>query len=994
MALMDQQVSVSFNKGLNTKSDPKQIMPGEMLSLKNATFISPQEISETPGYTALPKTIYNSSTAISAGNSLGKFSDLITLNDGQTHYAFSESVQKFLNKGIKLATSISAQTVNTGVAQIFTSDPESIIAGVNVLKMANGFECYYYQYNVELNGNDAIPTALVIFDPSIGEVVYFNVSSSYSQNAVSFGNIITFVTNTTYSTIDVTAPSTTTTGSIGPFTTIFAINQTSTNYYVLGLVSGNLVLNEYTSASTLVTSVTVLGSATVNTGTIINDTFNSRLIVTWTDGTVAHYAIYSYALAVILASTAITFASAPGSINALTGGTYSSSESALYYQVSIISNISGTPLILANELVVQFNLSGTTVTQGQSWFNVSLASNAIPDGLGNQYIAFGHFQTAQLTIGQVSESTDQPNYFMMRISPTTYTIIGKYAEDQAANFPLASLSNLIQLSSNEILFPYPQSNGEGIIYPSFGSTIANAQVNVFNAVRSILTIGTKLNSVYLGNNENITGGSTTIYDNVGVAETGFNLFPEFVQAFASIAIGSVFLPPGTYSYQSMYQWFDAQGNKHRSSPSDIAEIVNSNAHGSNVFGVAGLSMSETYKVNNIQILLYRNAPTININTYFLVGIQPNNPNGFVEFSDIIPDAEIIGAEQLYTTGGEVPNYAPPSFSSMTAYKNRIIGVQADNPYIFWFSKQQIEFFPVEFSDLFTQVVDGSKGPIIAINMLDDKLILFCQNGIFYVLGDGPSPNGTNNDFSYPQIITADTSCNNTNSMVILPIGIMFSSAKGIHLLDRGLQVSYIGAPVEGFNTQDIVAATLLPNTTQVRFALASGSCLIYDYLVGQWSELSQITAVDSTVYQGKYVYLQSDGTILEEANGNFSNNDVPVAMSLQTGWFSFANLQGFQRIKQILLLLTAQNNTSLRVDFAYNYDPTVQDTRIIPVTASSTPIQYRVFPVTQKAESMQITITEVPTSTTLGGGLTMSGLMFTMGIKKGAYKVTASQSFG
>lgn len=985
-------IPVSFDKGINTKVDPKQIMPGEMLSLKNANFITPKELTESSGYTALNKNIYNTGSSITAGNSLGKFADLITLNDGQNIYSYSETIQKWINKGVKVATSISAQTIDTGAAQLFTAGVESVISGINVVKMANGFECYYYLYNINIDGNNNPPVILVIFDPVIGEVVYSNISQNYSQFAVGFSGIFTFVGLSAFHTIDVTSPSTTTTGAIGPFNTIFAITQTATNYYVFALdASTNLVINEYTPSSTLVTSQTVAASSSATLGATINDTFNSQLVLTWSDGTTANYAIYDYTLTQTTAPTSVTFSPSPGSINALTGGTYSSTELSLYFQVGIIYMIGVSSFTSTNQAVVQFNLTSGVLTQGQTWFNVSLASNALPDGNGNQYIAFGHFTTSDVV--QPLMDTDQPNYFMMRISPSLYTIVGKYAEDQAASFPLTNLSNLIQLSGTQFLFPYVQSNGEGIILPNVGTSVVYAEINVYNSVRGLLTIGTKLNSVYLGNNENLIGGESSIYDNVGIAEAGFNLFPEIVDRNGGTASGTVFLVPATYSYQILYQWFDAQGNKHRSSPSDIIECPNSNAHGSNLLIVAGLSMSEIYKVNNIQVLLYRNAPSVNINTYFLVARMPNNPTGLVTFADIIPDADIVGAEQLYTTGGEVPNYAPPSFSSTVAYKNRIIGVQADNRFIWWFSKQQIEFFPVEFSDLFTQVIDGSKGQINAVNMMDDKLIFFCENGIFYVLGDGPSPNGTNNDFTYPQIITADTSCNNPNSMVILPIGLMFSSPKGIFLLDRSLQVSYIGALVRNFNTRDIVSATLLPRTTRVVFGFSGGSALMYDYLVQQWSELAEITAVDTTFYNGNFVYLQADGTFLEENLGNYSNNGSPVEMSFQTGWFSFANLQGFQRIKHFLLLLTAQNSTTLKIDCAYNYDPTVQDSRIIPVAASSVPLQYRIFNTTMKFQSMQITVTEIATSST-GGGLTLSGFMFYAGIKKGPYKVTAAQSFG
>ena len=59
--------------------------------------------------------------------------------------------------------------------------------------------------------------------------------------------------------------------------------------------------------------------------------------------------------------------------------------------------------------------------------------------------------------------------------------------------------------------------------------------------------------------------------------------------------------------------------------------------------------------------------------------------------------------------------------------------------------------------------------------------------------------------------------------------INFASGNGIYLLDRNLNVSYKGSPVEAFNSLAITSATLIPNqwvvfTTTTGTALVSVAC--------------------------------------------------------------------------------------------------------------------------------------------------------------------------
>lgn len=372
----------------------------------------------------------------------------------------------------------------------------------------------------------------------------------------------------------------------------------------------------------------------------------------------------------------------------------------------------------------------------------------------------------------------------------------------------------------------------------------------------------------------------------------------------------------------------------------------------------------------------------------------NDPNvDYLFFLDTIADQVVIGNDQLYTTGGEVENIAAPATSIMTSFKNRLIAVPQENRFQFWYSKQVVLGTPVEFSDVFVQNVDQRGGEITALGVMDDKLIIFKQNSIYYIVGDGPTPSGTFNDFSLPILITTDAGCSNKKSIVVMPEGLMFKSSKGIYLLSRALELKYIGADVEAYNAFDVTSAQLIPTVYEVRFTLTNGVCLSFDYYVNQWSVYSNISAVDATIFQNKYTYLQANGIILQETPGAYTDNGAFIQLYLKTSWNSFAGLQGYERFYDMLLLGDYKSPHTLNVEFAYNFDNTSSQVTSIPVLSDPGVYQFRIFPMTQKCEAFMLTIYDTQDSS-FGEGFDISALIMRVGAKTGTQKMPASSAYG
>lgn len=611
----------------------------------------------------------------------------------------------------------------------------------------------------------------------------------------------------------------------------------------------------------------------------------------------------------------------------------------------------------------------------------------------------------------------QPTYFLM-----TYlgTVVAKLAYSNGGGYPTTQVLSGVSIAGNVASVGYlfkdtltPVNRTQGVaavngIYSQTGPNLASFDLSSPNL--SVAEIGGSLH---------IAGGFLWQYDGAQLVENGFHLWPEDIAITTSGAGGA--LSAQQYFYQVTYEWTDAAGNLHRSAPSVPYGIVTVGATSSNTLYIPTLRLTAK---SSVRIVIYRWSQAQQ--TYYQVTsiTSPllNNPNAFeVSYVDTLADSAILGNQILYTTGGVIENIGPPACTKLCLYRSRLWLLDAEDTNLLWYSKQVIENTPVEMSDLFTEFVapttgvQGSTGPVTALSAMDDKLVVFKTNNLYYVTGNGPDNTGANNDLSDAIFITAVVGCSNQNSIVFIPQGLMFESDKGRWLLGRDLSTSYIGAPVEDFNGAVTTSATSIPGTNQTRMTLSNNLTLMYDYYFGRWGTFNSPPALSSTLYQGMHTYLDKYGRVLQESEGTYLDVANPVLISFTTSWFNLAGLQGFQRIYSFYLLGQYLTPHKLNVQVAYDYNSSPQQSITIspdnfaPAYGSGSAYgqdspygslsleQWRVFTSQQKCQAFQVTLQEMfdPSfDTTAGQGLTLSGLNLVLGIKKTYVPISAANSVG
>jgi hypothetical protein len=252
--------------------------------------------------------------------------------------------------------------------------------------------------------------------------------------------------------------------------------------------------------------------------------------------------------------------------------------------------------------------------------------------------------------------------------------------------------------------------------------------------------------------------------------------------------------------------------------------------------------------------------------------------------------------------------------------------------------------------------------------------------------------------------------------VLTPEGLMFKSRKGIYLLSRALQLSYIGAPVEAFNGLTISSAKVVGELNQVRFTTIDGDCLVYNYVYQFWATFTNHRAKSAEILGNNYYYLRTNNELYKENRSTFSDAGVPIKMRLEIGWISFNTLQGFGRVYKMLVLgdWLSRHNLLIKVGYDFN-EAWTQSAIITPDAAdidavaygddspygqptgkkyggSGNPYQARVDFKKQKCQSIKLEIEDVQANA--GEGFSLSQITFEVGGKSGLFKLGKSKKFG
>lgn len=1052
MSLNKQPIPINFARGLDTKTDPFQVSIGNFLELENSIFTTTGRLTKRNGFGNITKLPVNTQTT------------LTTLNDslvatGSDLFSYSQDINQWIDKGrvqpIRLDTK---PLVRVSTSQ---QSPDSAIAPSGLICLAymdNGAS--YYQVSDSQTGQQVIPRVSL---PATAVNPRVFLLSRYF--------IVTFIATVAgsphlqYIAIPINSPS-----IPSPATDLSSSVSGLTAGYDAYSIEGFLFF-AWDGGSTTVNIATLNASLGISpivvvdagsSGDLISVTIDSTNALVWVSywdmTTMSGFsAAFNLILAPIVTPTQIITTTIISEITSLaTLGVlhvfYENVNNYSYLDDSsdairsdFISKVTVTPPVgvgpgvvsttsvilrsvgLASKATVQyvFILNTNPLVEITNSVLPPLGSYTLISTTIYMLVAYGD----ETQINPLDDS-NQPTYFLIDDSGNIYM---RLAYSNGGGYAASQVLPSIVAIDTQYFVPYqiadflatvnkgtnlPPGTPQNAIYTQYGINLATFSINMSGQHSSEIASALHL-----------TGGQLWEYDGVKPVEHGFHVWPENIVITTATTEGLI--TAQEYFYVFTYEWTDAAGNLHRSAPSIPVSITTTGSTSANTINVPTLRLTYKTQPNPVRIVGYRWSVAQQVYYQFTSVTAPNINNPGIDsitIVDTLSDAQILGQTLLYTTGGVIEDIAAPASIASALFNNRLFLIDAEDQNLLWFSKQVIEAVPVEMSDLLTLYIapttgsQGSTGPMTALSAMDDKLIIFKANAIYYINGTGPDNTGANSSFSDPVFVTSTVGCSNPNSIVLMKDGLMFQSDKGIWLLGRDLSTNYIGFPVEQFNSYTVLNSTAIPGTNQVRFVMNNDTTLMYDYFVSQWGTHTNISAVSATLWQAKHTYLNTYGQVFQEQSNLFLDGAEPVLMSLTTSWINIAGLQGFERFYAANLLGTYFSPFQLNVQLAYNYNPSpVQATLVIPDnqtvnygdlslfggsdsfgndfdrSGQANIFTARIFPQHQKCESFQVSIQEVydPSfSQPAGQGLSLSGLLLLVGMKRGSRTQSAKKSFG
>jgi hypothetical protein len=519
--------------------------------------------------------------------------------------------------------------------------------------------------------------------------------------------------------------------------------------------------------------------------------------------------------------------------------------------------------------------------------------------------------------------------------------------------------------------------------------------------RNTLDYADKLGFIEFADLTYMAGGAPLVYDGQSIFEEGFTCPP---QVFNVTPAGGGALSAGTYSIVFVYEWFDGQGNRWQSQVSPATSFVSGAA---GTYTAAVRACPFTLK-SGVQIIPYRT--TIASQTIY----RRDSPLGVAPLSD----TAIATSELLYTGGivqflGTQSNNALPGVKQFTVHQNRLVAVGGEQSRGFYYSKERDDDFPAEFNRASGfGLVPEVTGRLAAASSFDDKLVLFAENGLSVIFGQGPNRNWLQNGYTTPVRIQAAEGIRFDSPQVgEVDDGVWYLTGIGPRLLSRGLATAKgpdglpLGNEVRTAGQQlQIGACEILvhPSKSMVVFDDRAGVRYLYDYQRNKWTSATVGSGISMVNARGALYSIGSGVISSNPLQYEDSTNTNVNAMLLEFGWINFAGLARFQRLTHLSVLGAAGSKpaaapTSMVADLSIinisNPSVAAQNSLLVfsSTNAPNAPWQCE-FQVQQQTDTgYKIYLTLYPNGGQPGGNFSLTGLLARVGLKRGGPKLPAAK---
>lgn len=1040
--LQEQVIPIDFGQGIDSKTDPKAVVAGKFLRLENGVFTNFKRIAKRNGYIALSSNIVGGGT-LSAPKMDHNYNNELICADSGSLYSYASSSSKWKNVGNYVSTELIRNSVNQDVCASGYADSavlgNYILYGWSTARTAGVGSTTYCSIvdsstgtillgpsflDADSTGADLTPVRCVTLGGSVLAILYMKGDYTAVQiRTISFSGGVP----------SISAASSISTGfnpRTGATSVVFAggafdvVQTTAGASIIYGTAAGIRIDNINTSGTSSANATVVDGNAMAPYH--ITQNSNGNIWAYWCDQTddgAGHltansivYAVYDSSLASVLTKTSIVALATPYFVSNMISVPASTTQHTLYYGIYVATNTApyyGDQTKYITQTSAGVIGSATWYTNGaipySRYFTDNSTNYAVFVSRAYALSAPSVSVMSPITPGS-TEFISQSTGFIIKLSATPVVVsrfgAGVCGSRAVFGSVVQFCPSLPAISSNKYIFSVSEEV-QGFPSDYFVTSAFIGSAPFSGGLQNNFSYYIDFNSAdaYRATNAGelavLNGGIIQCYDGRATTEWGFHAAPEITDLVKTNTSGGA-IANGTYSYIAIWQWIDNQGNLHQSAPSIPASITLGGAEDTITISVSKCFLSQK---TGVGVAIYRTKNSGSIyylvtNPIFLLSATDSSASLVVSYVDELADTSLTGNPQAYTypASSVLENSTPPPSMVLVAHTNRLWFRNDEDRNEIWYTKSFSEGNGLSPSAFLIDEIDPKFGDIGPLAEMDDKLVIGKASGIFVQSGDGANDTGSGSTLSFPQPVPSDVGMTALKSVILTPKGLMFKSGNGIYMLDRSINVSYIGAEVEAYNSQTITSANLVPGKSQIRFLCSSGLTLVYDYIFNQWSTFTGHTGVSATNWNSTYVY--STGTaIYQETAGTYADNGVAYALLAQTSWLALASIQGFQRVKRLIMLGDFTNGNSalhnLSISAAYDFSTIFQAaiTYAFGAASASGVFQYRERLPIQKCDSISLLIQEATTGSALEY-IDFTNISFEAGVKKGVNKLGGLKSVG
>lgn len=450
--------------------------------------------------------------------------------------------------------------------------------------------------------------------------------------------------------------------------------------------------------------------------------------------------------------------------------------------------------------------------------------------------------------------------------------------------------------------------------------------------------------------------SASYIDEGAVSPIGVSAPPPALLGGVQSAGGALTLL-ATYQYVQVIEVFDSDGNVWRSPPSVAATYTMTGAN--NHMTIAGRFWSALRQGQRARVKVYR---TLANGFVFRLVSATFLPGALMVYTvdDTAADTSVSASEVLYTTG-EVPTAITPRASHMATAKDRLWLVNADFRTELWYSKNLRPGRQPEFTNVHRIDIDDNYGDITGLSAIDDQLIVFKKNAVYFVSGDGFGDDGSGQNVS-TVLVSGDVGAIAGSPLVQAGDAVYFVSERGIYAVSAGGGVTFVGAPVDRYLNQPLTQTrervwdgVYVPAQNEVRFVtdnyilvhsrkFSTAATLTTASTGAYWCRWKFSGGRRALVINGRMVVIKSDGTVWREGDETqLTDNGAAISGVARAAWINAAGQGGYFRLRRVRatgLRTTGGGSISPTLTVFFNGSETGSETFApqTPITAGTTPV--------------------------------------------------------